>query len=70
MLMYCKNKVFWLLVNSNGVIDYVKLCVEYVWIFYKVIFCYKVYQVLLYVSLMVGVGGIEERGYFSGIEVF
>lgn len=41
--MYCKNKVFWLLVNSNGVIDNVKLCVEYVWIFYKIIFCYKVY---------------------------
>lgn len=58
----------WLSVNSNGVTDYVKLCAEHARILHKAIPCHKAYQVPPYVSLMVGAGGTEERGYSSGTE--
>lgn len=68
MLMYCQNKASWLSVNSNGVTDNVKLCAEHARILHKAIPCHRAYQVPPYVSLMVGAGGTEERGYSSGTE--
>lgn len=48
--------------------DNVKLCAEHARVLHKAIPCHKAYQVPPYVSLMVGAGGTEERGYSGGTE--